>query len=128
MSSNPTVRSEGAATVVEVGGDLDVQTGPALREVLYELAAKGGQDVVLDLSQVSFLDSSGLGVLVGALKRTRAAGGSLRLAGCSGSVLDVLTLTGLNRVFALEPDVATALAGEGPDTVIVLPAEEPTPA
>lgn len=123
MTSNPTVRHEGDVVVVEVGGDLDVQTGPALREELYALAAQGEADVVLDLSRVGFLDSSGLGVLVGGLKRMRASQGSLRLAGCTAAVADVLNLTGLNRVFLMFEDVPSAVA-DTTHRVIQLPADE----
>lgn len=117
MSSSPTVRRVGDVPVVEVGGDLDVQTGPALREALYRLAAEQEREVVLDLSGVGFLDSSGLGVLVGALKRLRAHDGTLRLAGCQQAVTDVLSLTGLNRVFFLHADVEAALQAASGDVI-----------
>src|SRR5205809_2369992 len=66
-------------TVLEVRGEVDVYTAPRLRERLIELVEAGARSVVVDLSAVEFLDSTGLGVLVGALKRLRAAGGSLAL-------------------------------------------------
>ncbi len=110
MNTSPTMRRVDGIPVVEVGGDLDVETGPALREALYSLAAVQERDVVLDLSRVSFLDSSGLGVLVGALKRLRAGDGMLHLAGCTSAVTDVLSLTGLSRVFLMHDDVDAALA------------------
>ena len=63
-------------TVLEVGGEVDVYTAPRLRERLVELVEGGARKVIVDLSRVEFLDSTGLGVLVGALKRLRAAGGT----------------------------------------------------
>jgi len=65
--------------------------------------------LVLDLSAVDRIDSTGLGVLVGARKRLRAGNGQLRLAAASGDVARVLHASGLDRVLPLYPDVASAL-------------------
>jgi anti-sigma B factor antagonist len=70
-------RSEGVHTIVELGGELDVSTVPRLRERLADLIADGHHHLVVDLQGVDFLDSTGLGVLVGGLKRaTRTTGSS----------------------------------------------------
>src|SRR5688572_12851975 len=69
----------GDHTVLEVGGEVDVYTAPRLRERLVELVEQGARHVIVDLSRVEFLDSTGLGVLVGALKRLRAVNGTLGL-------------------------------------------------
>jgi anti-sigma B factor antagonist len=63
--------------VLEVGGEVDVYTAPRLRERLVELVYRNVDLIILDLSRVEFLDSTGLGVAVGGLKRMRADGGRL---------------------------------------------------
>lgn len=96
--------------VVRVEGELDVATGPALRDRLIELVDGGVRHVVLDLGTVPFLDSSALGVLVTGLKRLRIAGGTMRLAACRPPVRAVMKITSLDRVFFLYPSVEAALA------------------
>ena len=66
-----TTRAEGGRTVVEVGGEIDVYTAPKLRETIVSLVDAGAVHLVVDLERVEFLDSTGLGVLVGGLKRVR---------------------------------------------------------
>ena len=102
--------------VLEVGGELDLATGPELQGRLTDLIDSGVCEVVLDLTEVSFLDSSGLSVLVMAMKRLRAGGGTLRLAGCQSQVQTILELTALSRVFPLYPTAAAALAGRADAT------------
>ena len=65
-------------TIVAVGGEIDVYTAPKLRDKITELVAAGIYDLVIDMEAVEFLDSTGLGVLVGGLKKVRAHDGSLR--------------------------------------------------
>ena len=65
-------RTDGDKTVIEVGGEIDVYTAPKLRERIVDLVDAGSYDLVIDMEQVEFLDSTGLGVLVGGLKRVRA--------------------------------------------------------
>ena len=107
----------GQRVVVEVSGELDLSTGPALEQQLVTLIDDGVTDIVLDLSGVSFIDSSGLGVLVVALKRLRFRGGALRLAGCQPPVRTVLDITALSRIFFMYPTVDAALA----DPLVYLP-------
>jgi anti-sigma B factor antagonist len=105
-----TVRQQEGCAVVELVGDLDLYTGPALHNALHTLVSTHtAPQVILDISGLEFLDSSGLGVLIAALRRIRSAGGSLRLAGGRGPVADVLTITGLHHVFATYLTVADAL-------------------
>jgi anti-sigma B factor antagonist len=102
--------------VLTVSGEVDLATGPALRERLDELVRSGVRHLVVDLAGVSFLDSVGLGVLVGAVKRLRAVdpSGSLRLAGAGEWVAKLFELTGLLGVFRMYATVAEARAAGGP--------------
>ena len=96
--------------VLQVVGEVDLYTAPQLREPVRELAAKGAVHLIADLSQVSFLDSTGLGVLVGALKRLREAGGSLTLVISAPRILRLFQITGLTKVFAIQPTATEAVA------------------
>jgi anti-sigma B factor antagonist len=102
-------------TVLEVGGEVDVYTAPRLRERLVELVELGSRHVVVDLSRVEFLDSTGLGVLVGALKRLRAVNGTFGLVCPHERLLKIFRITALDRVFALYDTVEAATAGTGSD-------------
>lgn len=95
-----TVRKASEDTaVVAVAGEIDVYTSPALQSRLVEVLRDGSSSVILDLSNVTFLDSTGLGVLITALKRCRSADGDLTLVTAQPNVLKVLEITGLNDVF-----------------------------
>lgn len=107
--------SVGALTVVAVAGEVDVYTAPALDEVLSAAIAEGRADLVVDLSGVSFLDSTGLGVLVKALKRAREADGSLAVATESERVLKVFRITGLDLVIPVYATAEEAVAEITPD-------------
>jgi anti-sigma B factor antagonist len=115
MEFTVSTRNEGPFTVVEVGGEVDVYTAPRLRERLVELVEAGARSVIVDLSRVEFLDSTGLGVLVGALKRLRAAGGSLALVCGHERLLKIFRITALDRVFALYDTVEAATTDLGAD-------------
>ena len=97
-----------AATLVVLRGDLDLSTAPELRECLVKLIGDGAR-IVVDLEAVGFLDSAGLGILVGGLKRARTHGGELELACTSQDVLKPLVITGLDRVFTIHPGRDAAL-------------------
>ena len=89
---------DGARTVVEVGGEVDAYSSPRLRDALAGVSAESRHLVAVDMSGVTFMDSSGLGVLVGAVKRAKAGQGALCLFGCAEHILRVLRITGLVRV------------------------------
>ncbi len=101
-------RNEGDWTVVAVGGEIDVYTAPKLREALVELVNEGRYQLVVDLEQVDFLDSTGLGVVVGGLKRVRANDGNLRVVCTQERLLKIFRITGLTKVFAIHESVAAA--------------------
>lgn len=104
-------RQEGEHTVISVSGEIDVYTAPSLRERLNELVAAGHYDLVVDMAGVEFLDSTGLGVLVGGLKRVRSHGGTLRLVCAQEKILKVFRITGLTKVFPIHATLDEALSG-----------------
>jgi anti-sigma B factor antagonist len=107
------VRRQGGHAVLEVGGEIDVYTAPKLREKLIELVNEGSYHLVVDLEKVDFLDSTGLGVLVGGLKRVRNHDGSLALVCTQDKILKIFRITGLTKVFPIHDSVEEAIAGSG---------------
>ncbi len=103
-------RVEGEVTVVQPSGEVDVFTAPLLREFLLELLDGGMRKLVVDLSEVSFLDSTGLAVLVGVWQRLRNHEGSFALAAANARVAQVLRTTRLDRSLRLHGTVAEAVA------------------
>ncbi len=108
MELSLSTHTVGDYTVLEVGGEVDVYTAPRLRERLIELVEGGSRHVVVDLSRVEFLDSTGLGVLVGALKRLRAASGTFGLVCAKEPLLKIFRITALDQVFPIYPSVEAA--------------------
>jgi anti-sigma B factor antagonist len=106
-------RVAGEFTVVEVGGEIDVYTAPKLRECLVDLVNSGRHNLVVDMEKVEFLDSTGLGVLVGGLKRVRAHDGSLRLVCTQERILKIFRITGLTKVFPIHDSVSGAVGATG---------------
>ncbi len=106
--------------VVAAEGEVDAHTAHSLREALARAIASGSRQVVADLSMVSFIDSSGLGVLVGNLKELIARQGDLRVVVTQERVTRVFEVTGLDTVFGLHPSVEAAIAAfmSQPDPVV----------
>jgi len=103
------VTESDGATVLTVRGEVDVYTAPKLREKLVELDAQGRHTIVVDLEAVDFLDSTGLGVLVGGLKRVRSHDGDLILVCTHQRILKVFEITGLTKVFTIHDSVDAAV-------------------
>nr|WP_281363205.1 STAS domain-containing protein [Nocardioides perillae] len=97
-------------TVVAVGGEIDVYTAPKLRDQITELVGAGVYDILVDMEAVEFLDSTGLGVLVGGLKKVRAHDGSLELVCNQDRLLKIFRITGLAKVFVIHETAEAALA------------------
>lgn len=100
---------EGPWTVVTVAGELDVVGGPELRQAVMAEVAAGNHLLVLDLTGVDFVDSFGLGVVIGALKRTRLLDGDLRVVVPEPRVRRVFEVCDLDRVFTLHDTVDGAV-------------------
>ena len=94
-----TVTPGGDRTVVVPKGEIDLHTATELRECLTHLIEEGQHDLVVDLHEATFIDSTGLGVLVGALKRARQAGGDMALASPRRSIAKVFEVTGMDKTF-----------------------------
>jgi anti-sigma B factor antagonist len=100
------------AAVIRLRGRLTMVDAPALRSTVSAALEAGRTRLVLDLSECEFMDSSGLGAVIGGLKTARQAGGDLRIASLTPQVATVLQLTNLDRVLRPYDSVAGAL-GDG---------------
>jgi anti-sigma B factor antagonist len=102
--------------VLAIRGEADLHSAPDLRDAIGAAIEEGALEVVLDLSETTFVDSMTLGVLLGAMKRVRARGGHLRLVVPGADVRRIFEITLLDRVFPLhetrEEAVRAAAAGE----------------
>ncbi|WP_330305377.1 MULTISPECIES: STAS domain-containing protein [unclassified Streptomyces] len=109
---------EGEWAVLRVSGELDLVTSPVLRQRVHDAVADGRRSLVLDLSEVFFCDSSGVGVLIATRRLIRSCQGRLRLilparGATDGSHVNrVLAALGVRRLFDVYPDVATAVGEE----------------
>ncbi|MFL6163628.1 MAG: STAS domain-containing protein [Jatrophihabitantaceae bacterium] len=95
--------------VVEVHGEVDVHSAPQLRDRLIEVIDAGNTSVVVDLSWLQFIDSTGLGALVAALNHANANGASFRLVCKADRLLKVFRITGLDEVFEIYPTIELAI-------------------
>jgi anti-sigma B factor antagonist len=98
------------AHVVTASGELDLNAAPALRETLVRLAGFGKIDLVVDMGEATFIDSTVIGMLVSRLKSLSGVGGSLVLVCDDENVLRTFEIAGLARVFAIHATLASALA------------------
>ncbi len=85
--------------VIRLGGEVDVYTAPQLKQAMIALLEKGVKRFIVDLTNVEYLDSTALGVLIGGLKRIREVGGNLLLICPSARIRRVFEITGLDKVF-----------------------------
>ena len=110
MELSVTTSRQDDVTIVSVAGEVDVYTAAQLRSALDEEVAAEHVQLVVDLDEVTFLDSTGLGVLVGRLKLVRNQSGWLRLVCSNERILRVFRITGLDKVFGIHASVDEALA------------------
>jgi anti-sigma B factor antagonist len=107
-----TAVADSGATVIEANGRLDMVAAPQLKALVESAIGKSAVPVVVELSQVQFMDSTGLGALISGLRATRQAGSDLRIAGARSQVLSVLTMTRIDRVIRPYPSVEDALRAD----------------
>jgi|SRR5579863_2967486 anti-sigma B factor antagonist len=103
----------GDILVFKLRGCLDLATSPTVRAALGDATEKGSHNIMVDLTHLEFLDSTGLGVLIGAHRRATEHGGSLRLVVQDGPILRLMNITGLIAVFAVYHSLADARADRG---------------
>jgi anti-sigma B factor antagonist len=94
-------RPRDGLAVVVLSGEVDIYTAPQFKECLLALIDEGADRLIVDLTAVSFIDSTALGVLIGGVRRVNGAGGSMALVVASRPVQRVLSITGLDRVFSI---------------------------
>ncbi len=103
------LREEGGIAVVDLEGELDTYSCDSLKQKIVSLTEAGISKIVLNMGGVSYIDSAGLGTLVGALKRTRERGGGLKIVRPNSQVEKAFNITGLVRVFDQYADEESAL-------------------
>lgn len=120
MAFKVTSDGQGEWSVLRVAGELDLVSSPVLRQGIHDVVAEGRHDLVLDLSDVFFCDSSGVGVLIAARRLIRSCQGRLRLILPAGGAVEgshvnrVLGALGVRRLFDVYPDLAAAVDEEEP--------------
>ena len=105
--------------VVAVTGEIDLFTAPELKAVLSEAVEAGRTRIVVDLTETSFLDSTALGVLIGAVKRLRSRDGALTIVNTDANIAKTFEITGLDQIFTIRPtrdEAVAALDAEEPST------------
>ena len=95
--------------VVAVSGEIDLFTAPELKSALGEALESGHTRIVVDLTNTSFLDSTALGVLIGAVKRLRSRDGALVIVNVDANIAKTFEITGLDKIFTIVPTVEDAL-------------------
>ena len=111
MSMKFTTREVDGVTILDLDGKITLGEGSGtLRDEVRDLVAKGSKKILLNLAEVSYIDSSGLGELVSAYTAVKNAGGDLKLENLTKKVSDLLVITKLATVFDVKDDEASAVA------------------
>jgi len=101
-------KQDGDVCTITLDGEVDVYTAPRVKEQLVSLIQGGCRNVIVDLDNVGFIDSSGLGVLVSALRRARERDGAVRIVCTRENILKIFRITGLDKVFPIFSDATEA--------------------
>jgi anti-sigma B factor antagonist len=99
----------GDTDVLTLRGEIDVYTAPRLRQAIIDLVEGGARHIVVDMGAVDFLDSTGLGVLVGGLKRVKVQDGELSIVTSQDKIRKIFDITGLNKVFPIHDSLDAAV-------------------
>jgi anti-sigma B factor antagonist len=103
------------ASILALRGEIDVYTAPRLRQAIWDLIEGGSRRIVVDLANVDFLDSTGLGVLVEGLRRAKSREGDLSVVATQEKILKIFDITGLNRAFSIHGSVEEAVGEAVPE-------------
>jgi anti-sigma B factor antagonist len=102
-------RSQGGAHVIAVSGEVDIFTAPELKRVISAAIDSGARAIIVDLTETRFLDSTALGVLIGAVKRLRLVDGRMVIVNTEPSTAKTFEITGLDQIFEIVADRDAAL-------------------
>ena len=102
-SHSPAIRSTTSATSWPSSGEIDLFTAPELKSALGEALESGQTRIVVDLTNTTFLDSTALGVLIGAVKRLRSRDGVLTIVNIDANIAKTFEITGLDQIFTIRP-------------------------
>src|ERR1700687_5867154 len=97
-----------ACSVVDLNGEIDVYTSPKVKETISDLIDKGHYTLIINLENVRYIDSTGLGVLIGGLKRVREHSGTVHLVCTNPQIKKIFDITGLVKIFGIYDDEAEA--------------------
>ena len=101
--------SKGDTYVVDLNGEIDVYTSPKVKDAISDLIDKGHYNLVINLEKVRYIDSTGLGVLIGGLKRVREHGGTVNLVCTNPQIKKIFDITGLVKIFGIYDDEDAAM-------------------
>ena len=101
---------ERGCTVVDLNGEIDVYTSPKVKEAITELIDQGNYALVINLENVRYIDSTGLGVLIGGLKRVREHSGTVNLVCTNPQIKKIFDITGLVKIFGIYDSEKSACA------------------
>ncbi len=120
MKMTTSTRQVGGVTVVDISGRIELgEESAALRDLVCDLLSKGDKEILLNLGDVHYIDSSGLGSLVNAFTRVRKQGGELKLLNLTNKVSDLMQITKLYTVFDVMNDEAVAVKSFGQSTAAI---------
>lgn len=118
MSLGLVVRREEPFVVLTITGDLEMSSVPGFRQAVIEALADGDRHIIVDFGGTDFIDSTGLGALIGALKRVRVLEGSLQIVCPQERLQELFELTDLHKVFTLHETVAEVVEAGLPSEAI----------
>ena len=102
-------QAPGDCSVVDLSGEIDVYTSPKVKDAVGELIDRGVYHLIINLEKVRYIDSTGLGVLIGGLKRVREHGGSVNLVCSNPQIRRIFDITGLVKIFGIFDDEEAAM-------------------
>jgi len=106
-------RVDDSTQALDLEGEVDVYTAPILRQEIMDQVDAGVKSLLVNLEKVEYLDSTGLGILIGGVKRMKEQGGAMKLVGPSARITRIFEITGLNRIFDVYASESDALASGG---------------